>query len=94
MTKYNTLNVKLSNWQLSNSKSGTKIQVTLIFSLNVVGESNDQTIFPLRLLLTNTHVFRICKVFANISSTNIKFRKIQLSKMVQLEGFLGSLLGP
>ena len=61
MTKYNTSNVKLSNWQLSNSKSGTK---------------NSSNFFPQRLLLTNTHVFRICKVFANISSTNIKFPKI------------------
>ena len=34
----------------------------------------------------------IRKAFANDSSANIKFSKIQLSKMVQLGGFLGRLL--
>ena len=36
----------------------------------------------------------IRKAFANDSSANIKFPKTQLSKMIQLRGFLGSLLGP
>ena len=46
------------------------------------------------MLLTNTYVSKICEVFANGSSANIKFSKTQLSKMVQLGGFLGKLLGP
>ena len=48
MTQYNTLNVKLSNSQLNKLKSQIKngTDVTLIFSSNVIGESNDETNFP------------------------------------------------
>ena len=75
MTKYNTLNVKLSNSQLSKLKSGTKIgtEVTLNLSSNVIGDSNDDTNFSQKLLLTDKQVSRLCKVFPNCSSTNIKF---------------------
>ena len=48
----------------------------------MVGESNDQTNFPHKLLLTNTQVSRIRKAFVNVSSTNIKLSKTQLCKMV------------
>ena len=34
------------------------------------------------------------KAFANHTSTDIKLSKTQLSKMIQLGGFLGRLLGP
>ena len=63
MTQYNTLNVKLSNSQLNELKSGIKIgtEVTLKFSSNVVGDSNDETNFPHRLLLTNTQALRLLK---------------------------------
>ena len=60
----------------------------------MVGDSNDKTDFPHKLQLTNTQVSRICKAFANGSSANIIFSKAQLSKMVQLGGFLDKLLGP
>ena len=58
------------------------------------GESNDETNFPHKLLLTNTQVSKIRKAFSNGSSANIKFSKTQLSKMIQLGVFLSSLLGP
>ena len=51
----------------------------------MVSESNDETNFPHKSLLTNTKVSRICK--ANGSSANTILSKTQLSKMVQLEGF-------
>ena len=53
-----TINVELSNSQPNKLKTGVKtgIEVTLYFSLNVVGDSNDDTNFPLKLLLTNTQV--------------------------------------
>ena len=60
----------------------------------MVGESNDQTNFPHKLLLTNTQVSRIRIAFVNGSSTNIKLSKTQLCKMVQLGGFPSRLLGP
>ena len=73
MTNYNTLNVILSKSQLNKLKSGIKkgIQVTLNLSSNVVGDSNDETNFPHKLLLTDTKVSKICKAFANGLSVNI-----------------------
>ena len=67
MTQYNTLNVKLSNSQLSKIKSGIKngAVVTLNLSSNVARNSGDETNFPHKLLLTNTKVSRIHKPFAN-----------------------------
>ena len=52
------LNVKLSNSQLDKLKSGIKngTQLTLNFSSNAVGESNDETKFPHTLILTSTQV--------------------------------------
>ena len=74
MTQYNTLNVKLSNSQLNKLKSGIKngTEVTLKLSSNVVGDSNDENIFPHKLLLTNTQVSKFPKAFVNNSSVNIK----------------------
>ena len=69
-------------------------QVTLNLSSKVVGECNDEANFSHKLFLTNTQVSRIRKAFADVSSANIKFLKTQLSKMVQVGGFLGRLLGP
>ena len=56
MTKYNTLNVKLSNSQLKKWKSGIKndTEVTLNFLSNVIRNSNDEYAFPHKLLLTDT----------------------------------------
>ena len=75
--KNNILNVKLSKPQLNKLKSVKKRVsgnlVTLNLSSNVVGESNVETNFPHKLLLTDTQVSRICKAFANGSSANIKF---------------------
>ena len=56
MTQYNTLNVKLFNLQLNKLKSGIKngIAVTLKFSPNVNGDSNDENNFPHKFLLIYT----------------------------------------
>ena len=67
MTQYNTLNVKLSISQLNKLKSGIKsnIEVTLKFSSNFVGDSNDENNFPQKLLSTDRQVLRVCKAFSN-----------------------------
>ena len=44
-------------------------ELTLVFLLNVIG--NDKKNYPQKLLLTNTHVSKICKSFSNSSSANI-----------------------
>ena len=96
MTQYNSLNVKLSNSQLSKLKSAIKSEndVVLRISSNMVGNSNENTNFHYELLLTNRQVENICKAFANHLSTDIKLSKTQLSKMIQSGGFRGRLLGP
>ena len=75
----------MSNLQLNKLKSRIKnsTKVTLNPSSNVVGDSNDETNFPHKLLSTNTQVSKIRKAFANGSSANKKILQTELSKMVQ-----------
>ena len=96
MTQYNSLNVKFSNSQLNKLKSTIKneTEVTLKFSSNVVGDSNDENKFPHKFLLTNTQVLKTRKAFANGSSANTKLSKTHLLKIRESGGFLGRLLGP
>ena len=60
----------------------------------MIGDSNDETNFPHKLLLTDRQVSSIRKAFSNNSSVDIKFSKTQLSKIIQSGGFLGKLFGP
>ena len=94
MTKYNKLNVKLSNSQLNKLKSTIKneTEVVLRLSSNMIGD--DETNFPHKLLLTNRQVANLRKDFVNYLSTDIKLSKTQLSKMIQSRGFPGRLHGP
>ena len=68
--------------------------MTLNQSSNVIGDSNNETNFQNRLLLTDAQVLRLWKVFPNNSSANVKLSKTQLSNMVQLGEFSGKLLAP
>ena len=67
MTQNNTLNVKLSNYQLNKWKSEIKndTEVTLNLLWNMIDNSTAETNFLHKLLLTNTQVLRLCKGFAN-----------------------------
>ena len=62
MTQYNTFIVKLSNSLLNQLTSAIKngTEVTLNLSSNMIGNSNDETNFPYKLLLTNTQVSKMC----------------------------------
>ena len=84
MTQYNSLNVRLSNSQLNKLKSAIKNEadVVLRISSGMVGNSNDNTNFPHKLLLTDRQVANIRKAFSNNLSTDVKFSKTQLSKMM------------
>ena len=88
--------MELSNKQLNKLKSAIKNETDLVIRLspNMIGDSNDATNFPHKLLLTNRQVSSIRKVFSNNSSVDIKFSKTQLSKIIQSGGFLGKLLDP
>ena len=83
------MNVKLSNSQLNKLKSAIKNEndVILRLSSNMIGNSDDKTNFPHKLLLTNRQVTNLCKAFASHTSTDIKLSKAQFTKM-QRDGFL------
>ena len=60
----------------------------------MIGNSDDETNFPDKLLLTNRQVANLRRAFAKHTSTSINLSKTQLSKMIQSGGFLGRVLGP
>ena len=93
MTQYNSLNLKLSNSQLNILKSAIKngTDVVLRSSSNMVGNSNNETNFPHKLLLTNRQILSLRKAFANHTPIDIKLSKAQLTKM-QKGGFLKFLM--
>ena len=74
MTKYNCLNVKLSNLQINKLKSAIKngTDVVLKLSSNMVGNSDDEINFPHKLLLTNRQTLSLRKAFNNHTSADIK----------------------
>ena len=90
MTQYNSLNVKLSNSQLNKLKYAIKNETDVILRLssNVIGNSDDETSFTHKLLLTNKQVANLRVAFANYLTTDIKLPKTQLSKMMHQEDFL------
>ena len=95
MTQYNSSNIKPQNSQLNKLKSAIKneTEAVLRLSSNMIGNPNDETNFQHKLLLTNTQLSNLRKAFANKSSTDVKLSETQLSKMIQLGGFPGTLLG-
>ena len=60
----------------------------------MIGNSNDETNFPHKLLLTDRKVANLRKAWANNWPVNTKLPKTQLSKMIQQGGFLGRVLSP
>ena len=79
MTQHNSLNVKLPNSQLNKLKSPMKNEtdVVLRLSSNMIDNSDDETDFPHKSLLTNRQVTNLRKAFANYLSTDIKLLKTQ-----------------
>ena len=79
------MNVLLYNSQFNKLKSGMKYgtEATLDLSSNVIGDFNDRTNFPHKLLWTDTQALKIHKAFTNGSAANIKLLNTQLSEIVQ-----------
>ena len=48
----------------------------------MIGNSDDETSFPHKLLLTSRQVANLRKALANHASTDIKLSKTQLFKMI------------
>ena len=53
----------------------------------MIGNSDDETNFPHKLLLTNRQAVNLRKAFAKHTSTDIRLSNTQLSKMVDLLDF-------
>ena len=89
MIQYNTLHARLSNSQLNKLKSGITngTEVTLNLSSNAVGESNDESNFPYKLLWTNTFQ-KFATLLQMVHQLIQIFQKTELSKMVQFRGIL------
>ena len=96
MTQYNSLNVKLSNSQLNKLNSGikNKTEIVLRLSWNIIGNSDDETNFPHKLLSTNRQVGNLRKAFANNSSTDISCQKLNYFRWYNQEDIFGRVLVP
>ena len=69
-------------------------EVGLRLSSNMIGNSDDETNFPHKLLLINRQVANNLRTaFANYLSTDIKLSKTQLSKIEQSGEFLDRICG-
>ena len=91
MNQYNSLNVTFNRLKsVIKNETGAALRL----SSNMIGNPNDETKFPHKLILTNRQVINLCRNGANKSSTDIKLSKTQLFKMIQSSKFLGRLLGP
>ena len=91
MNQYNSLNVTFNRLK---SAIKNETGAALRLSSNMIGNPNDETKFPHKLILTNRQVINLCRNVANKSSTDIKLLKTQLFKMIQSSKSLGRLLGP
>ena len=67
MTQYYSLNVNSLNTQLNELKSAIKHETDAVLRLssNIIGNSDNDTSFPSKLLLTNRQIANLPKAFAN-----------------------------
>ena len=91
MIEYSKVNVKLTDTQLKKLKTAVKNKTgtTLRTNLKMLN-GND---LPHELLLTTRQKTKLRNAFNNNMSTDLKFPRAQISKIIQSGGFLGSLLG-
>ena len=90
MVEYSKVNVKLSNTQLKKLKDAVKNNTGT--SLRVSLKMFDGNNLRHELLLTTRQKTKIRNAFNNNMSTDIKFSKAQITKIIHSGGFLGSLL--
>ena len=90
MTKYNKVNVKVSDTQLKKLKDAVKDNTgTTLRISSKIFDGND---LPHELLLTIRQKTKLRNVFNNNTSADIKVSKAQINKIIKSGGFLGSLL--
>ena len=90
MVEYSKVNVKLSDTHLKRLKPAAKNKTGTALRINwKMFNGND---LPHELLLTTRQKTKLRNAFNNNKSTDLKLSKAQISKIIQSEGFLGSLL--
>ena len=91
MVEYSKFNVKLTDAKLKKLKADVKNKtgITLRMSLKMFYEND----LPHELLLTTRQKAKLRNAFNNNMSTDLKLSRVQISKIIQSGGFLGSLLG-
>ena len=60
----------------------------------MIGNSDDETNFPHKLLLTDRQVARLPKAFVNNSHASAKLSKTHISNIIQFGGFFRRILEP
>ena len=76
------------------TRINAETDIVLRLPSTMVGNSDDETNFLHKILLTNRQVANLCTVSSSKTSADIKLSKTQLSKMIQLGGFLRRFLSP
>ena len=88
MANYQEVRFKRTNTQLNGLKSATRNKNILRTTKKKFQDEE----LPHELFLATRQKTKIRNAFANIVSTDIKFSKAQLSKMIQSGGFLRNML--
>ena len=92
MVEYSKMDVKLSDTQLKKLKTAVKDKTGT--TLRISFKMFDEDELPHELLLTTRQKTKLRIAFNNNMSTDLKLSRVQISKIIQSAGFLGSLLGP
>ena len=92
MVEYTKVDVKLSNSEITKLKDAVKYntEITLRISLKMFKEND----LPHEFLLATRQKTKTRNAFSNNMSTDIKFSKAQINRIIQSGSFLGRLLGP
>ena len=90
MVEYNKIDYKLSNIQLSKLKKAVKDGYELVLRLGIKNFNKND--LPHESLLKTRESIKLRNAINNNMSTDIKFSRAQLKKLIQSGGFLGKLL--
>ena len=90
MVEYSKVNVRLSNTQLQKLQDAVKDNTGTTLRINL--KMLDRNDLPHELLLMTRQKAKLRKALNNNTSTDIKLSKAQITKIIQSDGFLGSLL--
>ena len=90
MVDYNILNVKLTDTHLKKLKNVVKNKTGKTLRANLKRLYEDD--LPHELLLRTRQITKLRNAFNNNMLTDLKLYRAQMSKIIQSDGFLGSLL--